>query len=684
MILDAPPQISPAEERLLTRIAWAVSAVVAIALLVVALGPHRMGDDLAETDFYGAYAAGARLVQQGRLDPARYNVIGPGYEVALGVAGFAIPDLLTAAELLSAAAAVATMVLWFHLLRSRVGARVALAAILFLATNGVFFRHGYGALTDAPAMMLQAASLTALLAGARSRAALAAGMLAALAFLTRYNAIYLVPAGLIALLLGGARFERRGRAALLFSAGFLVLVAPWMTYSIAQGSGFSFQLHHNIAYEVYARSRDITWDAYQATMQSQFKNLWDVIAKDPGAFADRMLFNALDHLRLDAIELLGWPVALCAILGIGFGLKDRSLARLWPVWLAGALLYATLVPVFYSVRYSLPLVPIYATLAGIAFASPLAALGVGRGRRLWIKPALAVLPLAAALVASVRAQAFVLKHLPSEALECALVLDRLEAPGDRVIARKPHLAYHAGLEPVAFPFAASLAELAAYAREARARWLFFTYREADTRPRFGLPAGYGGRGARARSAGGDAATPGRALRDRAGVRPGPGMALEGYALHLAHDARPRLGRRQQSPGLLQSRWPRPASRAQRRGTDGARAWPHARASESGGAHPAGRSLGGRGRWRRGARGLPARGDAAAGERRAPARPRLGESGGGKDPGNPVLWRPLIGSTRDRKTLERMVTLSVARRRDRRGGSGRGARRRRRVMSARSR
>ena len=128
---------------------------------------------------------------------------------------------------------------------------------------------------------------------------------------------------------------------------------------------------------MYASARGIPWDTYQKKLQPQFHNLWDVISRDPGAFFRRMLFNLYDHPRQDALALLGWPAALAAALGIVFGLRDGTFARLWPLGVAGALLFASLVPVFYSQRYSLALLPFYVTLAAILFASPLWALVVG-------------------------------------------------------------------------------------------------------------------------------------------------------------------------------------------------------------------------------------------------------------------------------------------------------------------
>src|SRR6185295_1050267 len=132
------------------------------------------------------------------------------------------------------------------------------------------------------------------------------------------------------------------------AAGFVGLVLPWVLYSLARGGHFALQLHHNIAYEVFARSKGIPWDNYQKFMQPEFHSLWDVIAKDPGAVATRMLINVYEHLRDDARQLLGaWP-AVASGAGLIFLALDRRMRRLWPAVAAGALLFLTLVPAFYS------------------------------------------------------------------------------------------------------------------------------------------------------------------------------------------------------------------------------------------------------------------------------------------------------------------------------------------------
>jgi hypothetical protein len=198
----------------------------------------------------------------------------------------------------------------------------------------------------------------------------------------------------------------------------------------------------------------------------------------------RELFNVWDHLRLDATSLLGVPVAITAGVGLLLAAQDRTLRRLWPLWVTGALAFAVLVPVFYSERYSLPLLPIYLTLAAAAFASPRFALAIHAGRPTWLKPALALVPLALSLQASVRVQSRVLDQLPVEVLEAGRTLRQLARPGDRVIARKAHIAFHGGVAALPFPFTRTLPELAAYARDKGARWLFFSWPEAEMRPAY--------------------------------------------------------------------------------------------------------------------------------------------------------------------------------------------------------
>ncbi len=482
--LHGSGEVSAALERGCRWIGLAVVAGVAAVLTLVVAGPHRIGDYFTETDFYGAYAAGARLIQNGHVDASRYGVVGPGYEMALALAGLAVRNLFVAAELISATATIATLLIWRSLLRRLGDARLAVLGVLFLATNPVLLRFGYSVTTDAFALMLLSLALWLLLSRTSARGLLAAGGVAAAAFLTRYSAVSLVPAAFVTLAFGLRPAAGRSRAVIAFAGGFLIVLVPWMSWCAAHGTGLAFALHHNIAYEVFARPRGIVWDDYQKLLQPQFHSLSDVIRRDPGAVAARLLDNVGDHLRLDAHELLGWPVAICAALGLALTLIEGSFRRLAPLAIFGACAFLVLVPVFHAPRYSLALLPVDAAFASAFFASPRFAFAVGRSRRVRLKTLLVLVPLSLAVGASWREQTRTLAKLPVEILDAARALRAVAGPHDRVMARKPHLAWLSGLEGRPFPFADSLPQLGAAAHAAGVRWLYVSWPEVETRPRF--------------------------------------------------------------------------------------------------------------------------------------------------------------------------------------------------------
>src|SRR5439155_20194464 len=113
-------------------------AATGIALLAIVLGPHRVGDYYTETDFYGGYGPGARLLQRGMFDASRYGVSGPGFDAALALIGLAVRDLFVAGEAISIASALSALALWFTLLRGRFGATTAAWTTVLLAANATF------------------------------------------------------------------------------------------------------------------------------------------------------------------------------------------------------------------------------------------------------------------------------------------------------------------------------------------------------------------------------------------------------------------------------------------------------------------------------------------------------------------------------------------------------------------
>jgi hypothetical protein len=481
--LHAPPDTpSP---RWVVSVGWAVLALAALALLWTALRLHRVGDYFTESDFYGGYAEGARWMQQGRVDPARYAVVGPVYAAVLALLGAVAGDLFLAGRLVSVAAACGTLLLWWKLLERRVGAVVGLWTVAFLAVNPVFFRYGYSATTDMLANFLQTAALFALLGMKGPRAPLWAGLAAALAFLTRYNAAYLVPAGILcAAWLARAPGTSRRRAVALFLAAFALVAGAWFAYSLASGHLPGAELFSNLGfYTNESTSRNVQDDYGTLTGPLSAPRAPAAAAPARLALAERVLRNVPGHLAADARDLLGWPLAALCLAGLILALWDGSWRALVPLWAAGSLLFATLLPVFYSDRYSMPLAPVYLALAGAAVASPRLALGRA-GSSFNLKWVLALILLALLVPKSIAYQKRVLGQMPIEVIEAGRALRRVAPPGARIVSRKAHIAYYGGVEPVPFPRLRTLAELAAYCERQRAEFLYFSWYEGELRPEF--------------------------------------------------------------------------------------------------------------------------------------------------------------------------------------------------------
>src|SRR5262245_9098432 len=429
-----------------TLAAVALTSATAIALLAIALGPHPIGDYYAESDFYGGYAAGAQLIQHGRLDPARYGVVGPVYEIVLAAVGLLTRNLFVAATTISILSAVAALLLWFAMLRKLAGDAAALTVAALLAVNSTFFRYGYSVTTDMLALALAAAALAMVILPRWRWAPLGAGALCAVAALTRYSAIALLP-GALAFYLWRPSPDGppRARATVRFLAGFAVIAVPWLILAVRSGTAPGGMLFHDIAYDIYASARGQTWADYQTRLQPGFHSLIDVATRDPAAVLRREGGDPLSHLPADAKALLGWPAAALCLAGLFIVLLEgtwRRLATLAPFALCS---YLALVPAFYSARYALALAPYELALAGAFVASP----WLGRHARLGPLPltyVAAALVLTISLAANIKAQRAVLETVPREVIPVARVLRQDAGTGARVMATKPQIAFESNAE----------------------------------------------------------------------------------------------------------------------------------------------------------------------------------------------------------------------------------------------
>jgi tetratricopeptide (TPR) repeat protein len=458
---------------------------------------HPVGDYFVETDFYGGYAPGVRALWATGLDPSRYGVIGPVYEIVLGLLALTRVDLFRLAQFLSLGSTVLTIALASHWVGRRFGSGAGWISALLMATNPTTVRYAYTASTDALFVLVLTAAFVALFPPGEgvppTRRMLLAGLLAGLATLTRYTGIAIVPLGLLVPLWPGVSNPwsgRRVRATALFALGVFLVFGPWWGFTTIRGAPPTLRFYHNLAYEVYARARGVTWDNYQLSLQKEFPTFRSVIDRDPGAVVRRVAANSYEHLAQAAMELWLWPLAALAALGALLWFTRRAPGA-GALLAYGGVVYAALVPVFYANRYHLPLVFVAAGLAAVALVGT--RLLPPRATRGAVGGLLGALALGLTLgAAGFAAQAtrvetrYLVTQVPGDlpAMGAALARD-WKGPGrPRLIARKPHLSYYADAVPVPFVPLDSLEALVAYAKEQHADYLFISWPEALLRPPF--------------------------------------------------------------------------------------------------------------------------------------------------------------------------------------------------------
>ncbi len=452
-------------------------ATTALALAIVAFGFHPVGDYYTESDFYAGYALGADLLRHGQFDFGRYGVYGPGYEVALAVVGLATGDLFVAARLLSVAAAVLYLWLSWRVVDRLAGATAGFWLTVLVAANPTFFRYGYSVGTDMPANAWWMAAVAALVLRRDLGGWAWGGLLAALAVLTRYNLASVVPGALAAVFLLRTGARDRWASAAVFLGVFLLAVAPFTIGSLLAGYVPGRTLLGDAGYYISDTPGTVLEERYTpgAASTSPVTGLTATIVR-------RLLTGIPVNLLSDGVLLLGWPVALLALAGAIAMFRSRGARPLLALAPFGLFTFLALAPVYYAERYSLPLLSLYLAPAASLLG------GAMREGRAWVRrAAVAAGGLAAMfmLFASVEAQRAVRASLPDEALESGRALNATAHRGERILARKGHVAYEAGLDLTFFPDVASLDSLAAFCRAHDVQYLYYSWLEFGLRPKFG-------------------------------------------------------------------------------------------------------------------------------------------------------------------------------------------------------
>jgi len=469
-------------------IAIGCGAAYTTILLIIGLLLHDSGDAASETDFFDAYVSQARKFLGGELvvDPFR----GPVYPIVLaGLYKVLSPlkaGLFETGIVLSALSAGVVVGLSYRLLVLLYSARAAMVATVLLATNPVFVRYSYTTGND---MFFLAIAMVAIYAFLRIKKLLwyelvVVGGVTALAYLTRYNGASVLLAmfvGLLFLNIWKKPWRNRWVAALIVLGAFAAVITPWSVHSKQKTGKFFYNRNYvNIALGVYSTEGDT--DRFLRENPNTFNSFVDVVTYDPVKFFVGVPERAVRHVNTIVFRVIMLPVGSLALLGMLFLLIRPPDRRELAYYTFGVAYFIVIIPVFFSDRFVLFLIPVTIALAvrGLfGFAEVLKA--ETRVRR--TVAVVLVTLLAFNLLSSVmynkkfiRGETAGLRDLGRQF--AATVEGRR---GGRVVSRLPHFAYYGGLEFVRMPLVTSHEALMAFIRERNADYLFFSATAQRTR-----------------------------------------------------------------------------------------------------------------------------------------------------------------------------------------------------------
>jgi len=449
---------------------------MAVLLFIV----HRVPLYGVETDLFGEYIPAVRALLAGAPTAAPYEFKGPGYPLLLALStAAALGDAWLGARILNLVAALAGAGFAFMVVRRAAGDTAALFVLAALCANPLYVQSTIEAGTDLPTFALGMAATHFVLTAAGPRRAALAGLLTGLAILCRYNAAALVPAGLVALALSRERSAPLWRLVAAYAFGLALPLLPWLVINRRiSGGAFSNRNYANLAFELYGG--DMRWDRFWEEVAPRFRSYADVLLYDPGRALLHWLRNLGTRWLLDLRQLV--PVWIGVAAAIGALVHARRAGGRAGLLAHFGFPYATLALVFYAPRFFLYLVPFYLGSAALAFF-PRRRVGAPLGRGLAIAGAVAVV---ASAVLAGRETVALLRDPPVEVVEAGRVLSAVARPGDRVLARKPQVAWFANMEYEPMPQVETVRELIAAARASGARYMNVSGIEGSLRPQFRL------------------------------------------------------------------------------------------------------------------------------------------------------------------------------------------------------
>lgn len=474
---------------------FACVAALALALLI-GLTKHKMGTFGTETDFYGPYIAQVENILAGK--PYTYQHLPPGYCLLLAGVSRVTGDLFLAAKLISAVSVALLGWLAYCLHKAVFDARLALVG-MGLALIALI-PYSFLATTDVLTALVIILPLWVLLRKAPidRKTCFLTGLATGLAYLVRYNSVFIVAGIAIALcFINPDRQPWKERIAMLgmFMAGTLLLAGPWLilnwqingdpfasTIYVQMGKYF-YGLDPTASYSYTEIPDEAQMGTALQTLAAEFNSLAAVILHNPAKFLPRYLDSIfISHIHQLALNSWKFPAYLFVGSGILFLLIqcDRRQAALLVPYLFGHLFLGLF---SFQHRYYFFLYPFLFLLVGYALFQPKIVRSLGKIPVIqlptsWVFVAVLALFLNFSALGEVRS---LLASEPRHLLEAVTFLQERAADDAIIVSGKPHLARFANLRRV-FPAAKTAEDYLEVAQSIGAQYLVYSDLESSVWP----------------------------------------------------------------------------------------------------------------------------------------------------------------------------------------------------------
>ena len=468
-----------------------IAVLYFVILLIVSLLYHEVGDYGIETDFFWGYVPNAKSFINGDLQIDAFR--GPLYPIVLSLVNLIISNYFISGIVIGVLSASILIFLTFELIKKIFSPAVSFFVALLLASNPIFVQYTYSAGTDMMFNALAAATLFFFFKDKEFnyRNIIIAAVLGGLSYLTRYNGVFLLGFVFIILFVNywNNDWVQRIKSSIVFVAVFILTFTPWGFYCLSEkGSFFYNENYKNIAYELYGKG-NMSWDKFWFSESSSFTSLFDVIGRDPFLFISTTVGNIGENFLLDMERLMSWYVGVFIVIGLILLLFSNPIknwkSRETGYYLSNLFFFALLTLVFYSERFSIFLISFYSVIA----VQPFFIEKFTFKKRIPLKIGYLIMIslIAVTLNESISFNSSRINSGPQELLVLQDWYDTNipeSERGNKIAARKAHVAYYLGMDFVLLPMADSYEELIEKLRQKNVDYLYFSPIEAAMRREF--------------------------------------------------------------------------------------------------------------------------------------------------------------------------------------------------------